>query len=243
MLLAPIQTNLQEQFVTMKVHASAVIASLAIIISNALAGRAVAEEPIAAPTLATAETAAPLEVPADVRDHTYFVVVNGIDPIYFGKLNCYCDRIRDAGYKNVYLYSLRQCGAAERQARCIRESDPKAKLVLVGYSVGCQCVRKICNTMACNDQFVDLLVYLAGDYLCDDEKTRPKNAGRIVNINGHGFKGTGGDLFYNGAEISGATNYRLNARHFWMPKQAAASDILLQAVAEMNAEPKAVEKK
>ena len=193
-----------------------------------------APEPIGVPVEVVPAPAPP--PPAAARDRTYFLVVNGVDPLFVGKLNRYCDAIRCAGYKNVELYMLRNGWATERQICCIRQNDPGAKIVLVGYSIGGNLVRKVCNSLECQKVWVDMLVYIGCDYLTDSEKSRPRNAGRIVNINGHGFIGTGGDLLFNGAEISGAANYRVNARHFHLPKHPDTLCILLQSVAEMHAE-------
>lgn len=179
----------------------------------------------------------PAPVPIDAAcDHTYFLVVNGADPLFIAKLNRFCDGIRCAGYKNVELYMLRQGRATEKQICCIRQNDPQAKIVLVGYSIGCNVVRKVCNSLDCQKVWVDMLVYIGGDYITDTDFSRPMNAGRIVNINGHGLFLTGGDLFFNGSEICGAANYRLCAKHFGLPKQPDTLGILLQHVAEMNAE-------
>ncbi len=174
--------------------------------------------------------------PEAARDHTYFLVVNGADPLFLAKVDQFCDGIRCAGYKNVELYMLRHGWATEKQICCIRRHDPNAKIVLVGYSFGAKVVRKVCNSLDCQKVWVDMLVYIGGDYINDSDFSRPMNAGRIVNINGHGFIGTGGDLFFNGTEIGGAANYRLCARHFGLPKQPDTLGILLQHVAEMNAE-------
>jgi hypothetical protein len=182
---------------------------------------------------------APIPTPSeDARDRTYFLVVNGFDPLLVGKLNCYCDAIRCAGYKNVEMYMLRQGWGTEQQICRIRQNDPGAKIVLVGYSLGGNTVCKVCNSLDCRGVWVDLLVYISADYMKDTDFARPKNAGRVLNITGHGFVGTGGDLLFNGPEITGASNYRVNARHFAMPKQPETLGLLLQTVAELHVETK-----
>ena len=184
---------------------------------------------------------APLPAPPpEARDRTYFLVVNGFDPLFVGKLDCFCDGIRCAGYKNVELYKLRHGWSTEQQICRIRQCDPSAKIVLVGYSMGANTVCKVCNSLDCRGVWVDLLVYIGADYMKDTDFARPRNAGRILNITGHGFIGTGGDLLYNGAEISGASNYRLDARHFGLPKQPETLGAVLQTVAELHVEKKAI---
>jgi hypothetical protein len=174
----------------------------------------------------------------EARDHTYFLVVNGMDPLFVAKLNCFCDGIRCAGYKNVELYKLRNGRCTEQRVCEIRKDDPGAKIVLVGYSMGAGTVSKVCNSLDCSGIWVDMLVYIGADYMKDTDAARPKNAGRILNINGHGFIGTGGDLLFNGTAISGAANYRVNARHFGLPKQPETLGLVLDAVAELHVEKK-----
>jgi hypothetical protein len=44
----------------------------------------------------------------------------------------------------------------------------------------------------------------------------------------------GYDLFVHGDEIKGASNHRLDARHFLLPTRAEATELLVQSVAELN---------
>jgi len=193
-----------------------------------------AAEPVPVVVEATAAPA-PSE---EARDHTYFLVVNGMDPLFVGKMNCFCEAIRCAGYKNVELYMLRHGCCTEGRVCEIRRNDPGAKIVFVGYSLGGNCVSKVCKALDCRKIFVDLLVYIGSDYLKDNDFVRPKNAGRILNITADGFIGTGGNLFFNGAVISGASNFRINARHFGVAKQPETLGLLLDSVAELHVEKK-----
>ena len=59
---------------------------------------------------------------------------------------------------------------------------------------------------------IDLLVYLGGDSILNDDASRPANVGRIVNITGHGSLLLGYDLFLKGDNIQGASNHRLDVR-------------------------------
>ena len=81
---------------------------------------------------------------------------------------------------------------------------------------------------------IDLLVYLGGDTIKDGDLSRPDNVGRILNITGHGLILLGGDLFFRGDDIKGASNHRLDARHFMLPTRAEAMELLVQYVVELN---------
>ena len=61
--------------------------------------------PFGAPTAAepVAVEVAPLPAPpAEARDRTYFLVVNGLDPLLLGGLDCFSEAIRDAGYTGAF---------------------------------------------------------------------------------------------------------------------------------------------
>src|SRR5262245_33445950 len=74
----------------------------------------------------------PVRLPSEeARDHTYFLVVNGMDPLLIGRLDCFCDAIRCAGYKNVEMYMLRHGCCTEKRICEIKANDPSAKIVLV----------------------------------------------------------------------------------------------------------------
>ena len=210
--------------------------------------RSYATEPTnAIPPVATVSQAS--EVDAQTRcqnlaqsekDHTYIYVVNGLDPLFLGKLNGFCKSIRCVGYKNVELVSMRRCGRIEDKICCIRQNDPRAKIVIAGYSWGANRARAICNSLNNRSVPVDLLVYIGGDMVGDREYSRPPNAARILNLNGHGLVLLGRDMFFNGEDISGATNYRLDVPHLGLPRRQETLDLFLAAVADTTEKAPAV---
>jgi hypothetical protein len=81
---------------------------------------------------------------------------------------------------------------------------------------------------------IDLLVYLGGDTIKDGDRSGPENVRRILNICGHGMILLGYDLFVCGEEIKGASNHRLDARHFLLPTRADAAELLVRYVVDLN---------
>jgi pimeloyl-ACP methyl ester carboxylesterase len=116
----------------------------------------------------------------------------------------------------------------------LRKDEADARIVVIGYSLGANSARTLANQLKDDGARIDLLVYLGGDTVKDNDTSRPTNVGRIVNITGHGSILLGYDLFVKGDEIKGASNHRLDARHFLLPTRAEATELLVQSVAEME---------
>jgi hypothetical protein len=175
------------------------------------------------------------ELSHDCKRRVHIFVCNGFDPFCFGNLNGFCHAVRSLGFENVYFGQIWEPAAIERKIAEVRRCDPSAKIVLFGYSLGANDARHICNRLRRQNTSVDLLVYLGGDMVRDRPESRPQNAARVLNITGHGFAITGGDLLFKGEDVSGATNVRLDERHILLPSRAAALDMFLNAVVDVSA--------
>ena len=169
--------------------------------------------------------------------HTYIFIVNGLDPLFLGKLNKFSASIQAAGFRNVYLLPMRGQSKTEKKICNVRQSDPAAKIVLMGYSWGANEVRSICHNLKKKDIYIDLLVYLGGDMVGNRPYSRPDNALKVLNVNAHGLMILGGDLFWNGNDIDGATNVRLGCLHLWIPKNPKALDLVLNEIADVASPP------
>src|ERR1700756_2307886 len=85
--------------------------------------------------------------PADGREHVHTFIVNGLDPLQLGNLNGMAGYLRRLGFPQTHFEPLMGYRATRRQIREIRQSDPDAKIVLVGYSVGALVVRRLANDL------------------------------------------------------------------------------------------------
>jgi hypothetical protein len=176
-------------------------------------------------------------VSQETKDHTYLFFINGLDPYYLANFRGQCQYMKTLGYNNAYCGQMSHTDLFRQMIKQIRKDDPRAQVVVIGYSTGANCARTLANHLKDDGVAIDLLVYLGGDTIKDGERSRPENVGRIVNVCGHGMILLGYDLFVRGDEIKGASNHRLNARHFLLPTRAEAAELLVRSVVDLNQAP------
>ena len=173
------------------------------------------------------------QAPADGRDHVYTFIVNGADPFHLSNLNGVTGYLRRLGFPQTRLEPFRNARSAGQQIRAIRQSDPDAKIVLVGFSAAALFVRRLANDLEREGITLDALVYLSGDYVGNTPRSAPSNVGKVVNIRGHGLVFSGYDLFFNGADIDNAVNVKLDSRHIVVPSQAQTLETLATLMANL----------
>ena len=173
-------------------------------------------------------------IPQDTKDHTYLFFINGLDPYYLANFRGQCQYMKALGYNNAYCGQLNHTQLFHDRILQVRKDDRDARIVVIGYSFGANSARSLANQLKDDGARIDLLVYLGGDTVKNSDTSRPTNVGRIVNITGHGSMLLGYDLFVNGDEIKGASNHRLDARHFLLPTRAEATELLVQGVADLE---------
>jgi hypothetical protein len=187
-------------------------------------------DPLQAPAMSLGEMCQ--AVPPCCRDRTHVFFLNGIDWPGFSNLQGLCDYLRAAGFRNVTWGSMFD-GSAFRTRICrIRECDPDARVVLLGYSYGANRARSLMHALAEDGVHVDLLIYLGGDTIWDCERSRPANACRILNITGHGFWAYGFGFLCRGDNIAGAENLRLSTYHLGLPSHPETVEAVVRAVVE-----------
>jgi pimeloyl-ACP methyl ester carboxylesterase len=160
-------------------------------------------------------------IPQVQKDRVHFFLINGIDFLYKGNLNGVAAYFRAIGFANTSCYQFPMTFKARRQIEALRKSDPDAKIVLLGFSTGANCVRALANTLEKDGIRIDCLVYVAGDTVFNTASSKPGNVGQIVNITGHGLIFLGRDIYFKGEDIDGAINHRLDARHMTIPNNNA----------------------
>jgi hypothetical protein len=165
--------------------------------------------------------------------HVYTFIVNGCDPFQLGNLKGVADYMRGLGFSQTHFDTYWNYRDVGRQIRAIRQSDPDAKIVLMGYSWASLMVRRLANDLDKEGIALDVLVYLGGDYISNSPRSRPTNVGLVVNIRGHGLMLSGYDLFFNGADIDKAVNMRLDAGHFALPSQAQTIETLASTLTNL----------
>jgi hypothetical protein len=175
------------------------------------------------------------------REHVYIFVINGLDPLCLGNLNGLCDYLVEEGFCNTYFSQLHTCAAFAQGIRQVRQEDPRARIVVIGYSCGCNCARHLVNTLCKDSTNVDLLVYLGGDMIDNSKRSFPENVCRVVNIRARGLILSGGDLFLNCADIDGARNCKVDARHILAPSRKETVELLMEELLALACGPPAAQ--
>jgi hypothetical protein len=177
-------------------------------------------------------------LPPEARDCVHLFAINGADPLQLANLQGLCECVRDLGFPNADCSSMWQAAVVRDRIGDVRGRDPGARVVLLGFSAGAKSARRIAQELKCRHVPIDLLVYLGGDMIGNVPESRPENVGQVLNITGHGFLPRGGDLFFNGADLDGAANRRLDVRHMLLPTRPETVEMLvLHLVAVSQAPP------
>lgn len=177
------------------------------------------------------------QVPVEIKDHTWLFFINGLDPYYLANFRGQCQHLKLLGYNHAYCGQMTHTELFRTMIHEVRKDDLEARVVVVGYSLGANCARTLANQLKDDGLRIDLLVYLGGDSVKNADASRPANVGRIVNITGHGSMLLGYDLFINGDNIQGASNHRLDARHFLLPTRAETAELLVRNIAALDRTP------
>jgi hypothetical protein len=175
----------------------------------------------------------PISEPADHchASATFVYVVNGLDPVHLAGVPALTKRLQASGYPNTQFAEWKEIGRIEKEIRKTHGCQPDAQFALIGYSIGAPVVRNAATRLIRDGVPVALVAYIGGDYLSDSAETRVPGAGRVVNITGDGHLMTGRNLFFNGTDITGATNVRLaGTRHFFLPEHPETFATLFAAL-------------
>jgi hypothetical protein len=171
------------------------------------------------------------------KDHVYIFAINGLDPMCLGTLNGLCSYLNEEGFASTHFSQVTSWGPFAQTIRQIRQADPNARIVVIGFSYGCNCARSLVKRLAEDGTRVDLLVYLAGDLIDNSKLSFPDNVARVLNIRARGFILSGGDLIVNGADIDGARNRRLDVRHFVAPSRKETLELLMSELLTLASGP------
>jgi hypothetical protein len=168
-------------------------------------------------------------LPKDCRDHVYVFFIHGLDPFDCANLTGVRDYLHSMGFRKTYFGQLYHTPYFEKEICRLRQEEPEAEFVLVGFSLGANMVRSMAQHV--KDQGIDiaLLVYLGGNTLEDIPYDRPDNARRIVNILASG-------CIWNGAWLEGAENLHLtDVYHFGSPTHPQTLELLAREMTEVAA--------
>jgi hypothetical protein len=169
------------------------------------------------------------------KEHVYTFAVNGLNPLCLGNFNGMCDYLREQGFEHTYFGQPYTAFWFPDKIHEIRQCDPDAKIVLIGFSWGANSVRSMAHQLAADGITVDLLIYLVGDTIWNTPYSHPPNVRRIVNIRGQGLVLLGG--LCDGADLDGARNERIQCRHIQAPSQRETLELVMEELLALACSP------
>jgi hypothetical protein len=167
-------------------------------------------------------------LPQEEKNHVYIFLINGLDPLYLANLNGLCAYLQALGFAQAEVGQMTASGTFLEKIRRIHASDPRARVVLLGFSAGAYRAQGVVQALKRENISIDVLVYVGADMIREGGRSQPENVHRVVNITGHGFLLSGYDLFFNGTTLAGARNVRLPARHFALPSRPETLQIVVE---------------
>lgn len=167
------------------------------------------------------------QLPLVAKQHVYLFFLNGIDPLEFGNLSGLRDFCRDLGFAKSWYGQFYHRWYFQRVIEEIRERDPEARLVIIGFSAGALAARDLAQALNRENIPVELLVYLGGATLTNAPRNRPENVRRLIHIRAN-------DPVFRGWAIEGADNVKCqDVWHFGTPMHAETRRRLAAALAEI----------
>lgn len=181
--------------------------------------------PAPAVEAAPAETATIVQPPIDVY------IIDGVNPLGRAGVNGLASRLRNRSSGNVQVDGWYSGRAVEREIRAAHAADPSRRIAVIGFSAGAYTARAVANRLTRSGVPVEVLGYIGGDFLRNNTSTQVPGVGRVVNIRGDGYVLTGGNLLFNGTDISGASNVRLEGTdHYDLPSHPSTVESLSSAL-------------
>ncbi|MCS6975860.1 MAG: hypothetical protein NZM31_02465 [Gemmatales bacterium] len=172
--------------------------------------------------------APPPTPPRAAQDHVYVFFVHGLDPLDYANLSGLRKFVHDLGYTRTYYGQVYHGPHFEKEILEIRSVDEQARFVLVGFSAGANVVRNMANNLADEGVFIDLMVYLGGNTLEDEDRNRPANVGKVLHVLCSGY-------IWKGYDIAGVENIRYPDKwHFDSPSHPETLRRLAEELLEVS---------
>ncbi|MGH7174361.1 MAG: hypothetical protein ACRELF_07600 [Gemmataceae bacterium] len=175
-------------------------------------------------------------IPAPSRHHVHIFLIHGLDPLDLANLDGLTEYIQQLGYLKTHYGQLYHSWEFKKEMRGIHERDPQARFVLIGFSFGANMARDLANAVKENGIAIDLLIYLGGNTLENNQETQPDHVVHIVNILALG-------CIWNGTTMDRANNiHYTNVLHFGSPTHPQTRELLARELAVVAARVPYVEK-
>ncbi len=112
-------------------------------------------------------------IPAPSRSHVHIFLVHGMDPLDLANLYGLTEYIQQLGYLQTHYGQLYHLWEFKKEMRRIREDDPQARFVLIGFSFGANVARDLANAVKDEGVLIDLLIYMGGNTLENTPQAQP----------------------------------------------------------------------
>ena len=168
-------------------------------------------------------------IPTPSRNRVYLFLIHGMDPLDLANLNGMTEYIHQLGYHKTYYGQLFHLWEFKKEMRRIHTSDPQARFVVIGFSLGANVARELVNAVKDDGIVIDLLIYLGGNTLENTPRTQPAHVLRVVNILAVG-------CIWNGTKLDRAENINYtNVLHFGSPTHPDTRALLARELAVVAA--------
>jgi hypothetical protein len=99
-------------------------------------------------------------LPRDARSGVHIFLIHGIDPGSEGKLLDVRDYLHSLNFFKTYTAASCRTSWVTEQMLKVREENPQARFVLIGYDPGTQAVDKLAQHCVANEYPLDVILYL-----------------------------------------------------------------------------------
>jgi hypothetical protein len=135
------------------------------------------------------------------------------------------DYIQSLGFLKTHFGQCYHQWRFRDEIRQIHADDAEARFVVIGFSYGACMARDLVNAVKDDGIPIDLLVYLGGCVLKNEDKTCPANAVHVVNILALG-------CIFNGAQPENTENINYDdVFHFGSPTHPRTLELLARELA------------
>jgi hypothetical protein len=161
----------------------------------------------------------------DPRDNVHVFLVNGMTllPHYHGSMTPIRERLPKLGFRHTEIATQYYRHSLEDKVRKVHRTNPEARIVLVGYSIGGSVVHSMARTLGEEQIPIELVVYIDPRTIANSLDDRAQNVKRVVCVNSV-------DPLLRGQEVAGAEDVKTidTAWHLDVAKEPRTFEILLR---------------
>jgi hypothetical protein len=166
----------------------------------------------------------------DQGEHVHIFLVHGLDPLDWADLRALRDHLCQLGYRHVRLGQSHDTGKFHDEIRGLRHEDPRARIAVIGFSMGARKAHALAATLRDEGEPLDLLVYLDGKGLAYVSEDHVCLARRVVNVMAPG-------LLLRAPTLTGAENlYLSDVWHYGVPTHPATFAVLARELKALTAD-------